>query len=84
MDEELLNAVVNNEIEKVKLLLENGANIHAKDDYALCESASRRHFEIVKLLLEHAIKQENTLVDQYNIMTKHPEVIELLNKKGGL
>lgn len=37
----------------VKYLVEQGANIHALDDDALCYASKNGHFDIVKYLVEH-------------------------------
>lgn len=42
--------------EIVKLLLENGADVHADNDYALEWSSSNGHTEVVKLLKSHINK----------------------------
>jgi len=39
------------QLEVVKFLVENGANIHAKNDHALKLAAANGHFEIVKYLI---------------------------------
>ena len=53
IEESVLGTAINkNNIEIVKLLIKNGANICAANDYALREAVYHGHLEIVKLLLE--------------------------------
>ena len=46
----LFKSVESGRLEVVKYLIENGADIHAEDDYALKYSAINGHLEIVKYL----------------------------------
>lgn len=39
--------------EIIKLLLENGANVHSKNDWALKSASRIGHTEAVRILLEH-------------------------------
>ncbi|CCZ55991.1 putative ankyrin repeat protein [Clostridium sp. CAG:1219] len=39
--------------EEVKLLLEHGANVHARNDAALIEASENGYVEVVEILLEH-------------------------------
>lgn len=45
-------------IDVVKYLVEHGADVHAKDDYALRWSARNDHLEVVKCLVEHGVGAE--------------------------
>ena len=48
----LFKAIENNDLEKVKYLPEQGADLHAKNDWALQYAAKNGHLEVVKYLLE--------------------------------
>ena len=45
--------VENGHLEVVKYLVENKANIHAKNDYALRLASGNGHLEVVKYLVEN-------------------------------
>lgn len=45
LDELLLHACHKKYFETIKILIENGANIHAQDDDALCWSARYGHLQ---------------------------------------
>lgn len=49
----LIDACKGGSLEVVKLLLENGANIHAYGDEALLTAVVNKHIEIIKFLLEN-------------------------------
>jgi hypothetical protein len=49
---ELINACGNNDIEKVIKLINEGIDVHARDDYAFRWSANNGHLDIVKFLLD--------------------------------
>ena len=51
INKRFIKAARNNQIDKFKNLLSQGANIHANDDYALRFSAAKGHIEIVKFLI---------------------------------
>jgi len=40
-------------IDNIKMLIKEGANVHAKDDYALRRAAGNGHYNVVKLLLKY-------------------------------
>ena len=40
-------------------MLDRGANIHAKNDEALCLASENNHLEIVKLLIDRGAKYTN-------------------------
>lgn len=45
-------AVDGGNISIMKLMIDNGANIHVDDDWLLCEAAARHHYHIVTFLVE--------------------------------
>jgi ankyrin repeat protein len=47
----------------VKLLLEYGANVHAKNDDALRWAVRRDHVGVVKVLLDHSILHDRYSAD---------------------
>jgi len=49
----------NGHTEVVKLLLNAGADVHAKDDEALRWASENRHTEVIKLLKDHISKEKN-------------------------
>ena len=58
-------------MEVIKYLLENGANIHADNDYALRISAEMGYLEVVKYLIEkganiHAEDDESLIYSARN------------------
>ena len=60
IDEKLLNACEVGDLEKIKQLLENGADVNAKDKYgwtALRYASSWGHKEIVELLKSYGAKE---------------------------
>ena len=50
-DAMLINCVDDNNLELVKYLIEHGANIHARDDYAIRHSARKGYADIVSYLI---------------------------------
>lgn len=52
LEKDLIDAAYRNDIDTVKLLLENGADPNAEDSQALIKAGLNGHTEIVKLLLE--------------------------------
>ena len=57
LNEELLWASENGYLEVVKLLIENGADVSAKDNYALRWASRYGHLEVAKLLIENGAKK---------------------------
>ena len=83
IDDGLVLASENGYLEIVKLLLKNGANVHAENDYALIWASRNGHFEVVKLLLKNGPKvhvKDNSLV--WASSEGHFEVVKLLLKNG--
>ena len=75
LNEVLMWASKNGELNTVKYCLDNGADVHAEDDEALSWASDNGHTEVVKLLKE-AMKEkvlEVTMADlekKYNCKVK--------------
>ncbi len=59
LDINLIKASIAGNLEEVKSAIENGANIHAEDDYALILASEEGHKEVVKYLKKVAKKEKN-------------------------
>ena len=80
----LEDCIKSNSLECVKWLLNNGYDVHTKNDLALCWASSKGHLEVVKLLLEagadvHAIDDYALRWASHN---GHLEVVKLLLDAG--
>lgn len=67
-------------VEGIQLLVEQGANIHANDDYALCLAARNGHLDVVKYFVEQGADicaWGDTALDWAD-ETGHPEIVEYL------
>lgn len=53
INEDLIKASENGHLEVVKVLLQAGANVHARHDYSLRWAFRSGHSEIVELLQKH-------------------------------
>ena len=71
-------------VETIKMLVEKGADIHAKDDYALSYSAGNGHLEIVKYLIEKGanIHARYDAPLRYSAQNSHLEVLKYLIESG--
>ena len=56
-DNALINSAKNGNIKIVKSILDSGANIHARDDYALRLASKNGHLDVVKYLQEYIDKE---------------------------
>ena len=92
-DKETLNicmkiAVFNDRIELVKLLIDYGADIHAKNDCVLSESIikNKDSFDIVKFLIENGANISNKYDDTTPLIVSvhygHPDIVKLLLENG--
>jgi len=89
-DIELFSAAIKyGTIELIKFLLENGANVNAKnkdsyDDTPLHTAVSRDDIEIIKILLEHGADVNAASTDQSTplLLSNNGEVIKLLIEQG--
>src|ERR1022692_1364565 len=52
-NERLIEASIRGDTKTVKALLANGANVHARDDWALCLAGFYGHAETVRVLAKH-------------------------------
>lgn len=68
--------------ELTKLLLEKGANVHARNDYALRRAAENEHLEVVELLIGKGadIHAYDDYALRWAAENGHLEVVELLEK----
>jgi ankyrin repeat protein len=90
IDNQLINACVEGGLQEVKELLDNGANINAKDEYgntALILAAHKGHTEIVKLLMDSGadVNAKNIFSNTPLMVASwrgHPEVVKLFLGKG--
>jgi uncharacterized protein len=90
MKKEWNDATRQNNLEKVLLLLANGTDINAKDQYgqtALMNAAHRGQVELVRLLIEHGA--DLNITAKYNLsalmlslIARQPEVARLLIEAG--
>jgi ankyrin repeat protein len=80
----LFEAVDKNNINEVKLLLENGADVHEMHDDALRRSSQLGHLEIVKLLLEYGadVHVFSDYAIKHASYFGHLEVVKLLVEHG--
>jgi ankyrin repeat protein len=71
-------------IEEGKDIHANGVNIHALDDYALCNASSNGHLELVKILLEAGanVHAKDDAALRWAYENGHLEVVDLLKKHG--
>jgi ankyrin repeat protein len=83
----LIDSIDSDNIESVKWLLENGANVNSKDKNKtpLIEAAKQGNIDIIKLLIEH--KADPTICDNnkytpyvYAVKNNNVEAIEYLKK----
>jgi ankyrin repeat protein len=91
IDKEFLNACKDGDLEKVKQLLERGADVNAKDEIlgetALMWASSNGQKEVVEFLIEkgadvNAKTRFGNTALMYASEKGHKEVVELLIKKG--
>jgi len=68
----------------VKYLIENGANIHGDNDYALCSAAENDHLDIVKYLHENGanIHADNDYALRLSAENGYLEIVKYLVENG--
>ena len=71
-------------LDNIKFLVENGANIHADDDFALRWSSENGHLEVVKYLVENGadIQAEDNIALRLSAENGHLEVVKYLVEQG--
>jgi ankyrin repeat protein len=81
---DLIKAAAHRHLEVCKLLLENGANVHANKDWALQHAARNGHLEVCKLLLENGanVHADNNYALRCATSERHTEVCKLLLEYG--
>jgi uncharacterized protein len=90
MNKEWKDATKHGDLEKVRRLVEHGADINAKDEYgqtALMKAAHRGQVELVRLLIKNGADLNTTA--KYNLsalmlslIAGHPDVARLLIEAG--
>jgi len=86
LDNRLIDAACSGHTETVKLLLASGADVHAKDDWALRLAASSGHTETVQVVLAssanvHALDGEALVMAAWN---GHTETVQTLLVAGAV
>ena len=76
----LQNAAWSGHLDVVKYLVEQEANIHANDEYALRWAAYNGHFDVVKYLIEHGadIHAENEDALRSAALEGHLDIVKYL------
>lgn len=84
MDIILQKSSKNGELEKVKELVAQGANIHSNNEYSLREAASNGHIDVVKFLVEYGanVQAEDNYSLQWAAREGHLEVVKYLVSQG--
>ncbi len=84
LDKQFIHAVKNSNLKLIKKYLKKGANIHAREDYALRWSAINGHIEVVKYLVENGanIHAEEDYALRSSAENGHIEVVKYLVEKG--
>ena len=80
----LVGSSMRGDVNRVNVLLDSGADIHAQEDYALRWAAKRGHLEVVKLLLDRGagIHAQNDDSLRWAAWHGHLEVVKLLLDRG--
>jgi ankyrin repeat protein len=80
LEQRLIYACENGDLDKVKQLIKQGVDIHAGDDYAL-RLAANGHFDVIKYLVEHGanIHADNDRALQVAAGNGHHKVVNYLN-----
>jgi len=79
-----MHAACNNDLESVKSLIKDGANVHVDEGYCIRNAAGNGHLEIVKYLISNGAKISSQ--GGYPIVCAsrngHLDVVKLLVKEG--
>ena len=84
LNKQLIETSEKGDLTKVKELIENGADVHAKDDRALRWSAECGHLEVVRFLLENGadIHAQDDLALCWSALYGHLDVVKYLVENG--
>ena len=88
INKKLIKAVIAGQIENVRALLDLGADIHSKNDFALSQAAFNGHTKIVELLLDHGAdihagdEEGPDSALQFAAMRGHTDTVKLLLDRG--
>lgn len=84
INQTLIWSARNGYLEAVQFLVDNRANIHANDDYALQLSAKNGNLEMVQFLVHNRanIHASDDLARQWSAKNGHLEVVQYLVKNG--
>jgi len=76
---QLREAADEGDLVKVKSLIEQGADVHASDDYALLTATLYGDIEIVKYLISKGadVHADNDVVVRYSEQFHYPEIYEV-------
>jgi ankyrin repeat protein len=80
----LAEAAINGHLDVVRSLVENGADIHADNDFALRYTAVNGHIDIVRFLVENGadIHANNDLALRWAAEYGHLDVVRYLVENG--
>ena len=84
INKDFIESVKIGNIRNINILIENGADIHADDDYAIRCSSRNGHIEVVKFLVENGadIHANNDFSLRCSSFRGHIEVVKFLIEKG--
>ena len=85
---QLVKAAESGNLELVKKMIEQGADIHTRDEYALRWASNYGHLPVVKFLVENSsyIHIDDSTNAMWKMASKHPNIVnyfkrQLLKKK---
>jgi len=84
MDEALQSATIQRDIKKMKILIEEGANVNMKEGWLLLAAATFGHAKVVELLLDNSadIHADDDAALRYSAANGHTETVALLLERG--
>ena len=84
LEEQLIEASIDGNVNKAKQLIENGVDIHAYNDRALRQSAENGHLNFVKYLVENGadIHANNDYALRWSAHSGHLSIVKYLVENG--
>ena len=84
LNQQLIKASENGDLDNIKYLVENGANIHAQDDYVLRYSSRYGYLDIVKCLVENGanIHTQDDCALRWSIQGGYLDIVKYLVENG--